>query len=136
MQNKLFGVSSKNFLWTNHARHKMNYYQLSEFRIRRVLNSPKRIEKGIALNTIAVMQPSSIKHFKTDKIKNSNDLKSEKWSQEIWVMFQDLKDKRIIISAWRFPGMSKPRDIVSMAKIREEYNSFIKSNNLDKLRDN
>ena len=129
MYNKAIINSFKSILWTHHARFKMNYYKLSEARIRKVLHSPKRVEDGVAIKTIAVMQPSSIKFLKNDNSKTSSSQKNirfETWSQEIWVMFQDLKDKRVIISAWRFPGMSKQKSSLSMAKIREEYDSFIK----------
>lgn len=79
--------------WTAHAKMKMRQYQLSEQRVRRVIHSPKRIEEGIAPDTIAMMSPPSIKN--------------DKWTQEIWVMFQDKKDKRTVISTWRYPGMTK-----------------------------
>ena len=48
--------------WTKHAIEKMKYYQLSEARLRRVLNNPKRKELGIAPNTIAVMQSVNLRH--------------------------------------------------------------------------
>ena len=61
------------------------------------MRSPKRSEKGIAEGTIAVMQPTS----------------SQKPS-EVWVMYQALgkrgKGRRIIITAWRYPGVSPIRD--------------------------
>ena len=40
--------------WTMHAKDKMRYYKLSESRIKRILNYPKRIEEGIAKNTVAM----------------------------------------------------------------------------------
>jgi hypothetical protein len=107
----------------------MNYYKLSEARVKKVLHSPKRIEEGVALKTMAAMQPSSIKYLKNDNKKSSSEknIRSEIWSQEIWVMFQDLKEKRVIISAWRFPGMSKQKNSSSIInKMKEEYDSFIK----------
>jgi len=75
----------------------MRQYGLSEQRVRRVIHAPKRVELGIAPKTVAVMQPPSIKKV----------LGKETWSQELWVMFQDMKGKRKIISAWRYPGMTK-----------------------------
>lgn len=92
--------------WTKHAKTKMRFYKLSEQRIKRVLNSPKRTEEGIAPNTAAMMQPAFIN---TSKHKPT-------WSQEIWIMIQKTKRKspnanRIkIISAWRYPGMTNPGD--------------------------
>ncbi|MDP3015084.1 MAG: hypothetical protein Q8N28_01580 [bacterium] len=85
---------AKEISWTKHAQAKMRFYGLSEQRVRRVLNSPKRTEEGIAPNTVAMMQPALIK---------TKDGK-QTWSQEIWVMVQKLK----IISVWRYPGRTKP----------------------------
>ncbi|MEK7482163.1 MAG: hypothetical protein AAB607_02345 [Patescibacteria group bacterium] len=87
--------------WTNHAKAKMRFYKLSEQRVRRVLNSPKRTEEGIAPNTVAMMQPASYKSNKSNKIY---------WTQEIWIMVQKKGQKLRIISAWRYPGMTKPGD--------------------------
>ena len=90
--------------WTNHAIRKMQYYQLSENRLKRVLNNSKRKELGIAPGTIAVMQPTNSKH-----------------TSEIWLMYQIVKSKvkspspRLVrlgrrklkvITAWRYPGKS------------------------------
>jgi len=81
--------------WTRHAKEKMRYYGLSEGRIKRVLSNPKRIEEGIAPNTIAIMQPAGTKKHPT----------------EIWLMYQVKKSKIIkIISAWRYPGISPIRE--------------------------
>lgn len=91
-----------NTLWTKHSEMKMRFYGLSKQRVRRVLNSPKRIEIGIAQNTVAMMQVAG----------------SKKHPHEIWVMLvknQKLKIKNQkydttikIISAWRYPGITKP----------------------------
>ena len=78
--------------WTTHSREKMRFYHLSEQRVRRVLHSPKRIEEGIAPGTIAMLQSAG----------------SQKHPYEIWVMIVETKDKRKIISVWRYPGITKP----------------------------
>lgn len=108
--------SAKEILWTKHARAKMRFYRLSEQRVRRVLNSPKRTEEGIAPNTAAIMQPASIK---------TKDGK-QTWSQEIWAMIQEKrqgksdKGKAIkIISAWRYPGRTKPGEPLPEEILRE-----------------
>jgi hypothetical protein len=84
------------FSWTKHAIRKMRYYQLSEARLKRVLNNSKRKELGIAPGTIAVMQPANSKH-----------------TSEIWLMYQPIRGaqgERIkIITAWRYPGKSPIR---------------------------
>ena len=76
--------------WTNHVVRKMSFYGLSPNRIKRVIRTPKRVEEGIAENTIAVMVPG------TNKKKPS----------EIWTMYQKRGAKKVIISAWRYPGIS------------------------------
>jgi len=89
--------------WTLHARVKMRYYKLSPARVRRVLNSPKRVEEGVAPKTVAMMQPAG--------------------TQEIWVMVEDTAKERRVISAWRYPGVTKPRATADF--LRKEYNEFI-----------
>ncbi|MDD3735118.1 MAG: DUF4258 domain-containing protein [Candidatus Pacebacteria bacterium] len=98
--------------WTKHSREKMQFYGLSEQRIKRVLRNPDRIEEGIAPKTIALMQIAG----------------SKKNPYEIWVMYQkkeksfyhklttkDIKSKQNnfikkpvlkIISCWKYPGRS------------------------------
>ncbi|KKQ23308.1 hypothetical protein A2999_02740 [Candidatus Wolfebacteria bacterium RIFCSPLOWO2_01_FULL_38_11] len=100
---------AKTLLWTTHAKGKMSFYKLSEQRIRRVLHSPYRIEEGIAPNTIAMMQPASIRTVAN----------KQKWTQEIWVMIQETKTRRKIISAWRYPGMTKQGEPLPEEIIRE-----------------
>ncbi len=85
--------NNKGFYWTNHIKRKMMYYRLSEGRLRRILKNPTRREKGVALNTIAVMQPAQTKK-----------------PSEIWLMYQVKGKKKIMISAWRYPGISPKRE--------------------------
>lgn len=84
----------KTFTWTAHSRAKMRYYNLSEARVRRIIHSPKRIEEGIAPKTLAMMQSAG----------------SDKHPYELWVMIQDTVSRRKVISAWRYPGVTKPGD--------------------------
>ncbi len=46
------------------------------------------------------------------------------WSSEIWVMVQDIAGQRKVISAWRYPGVTKPRDELTRSLLRDEYQSF------------
>lgn len=78
--------------WTSHSKYKMRFYGLSESRLKRVISYPKRVEEGIAPDTIAMMQSAG----------------SEKHPYEIWLMIQEEKKRRKIISAWRYPGKTKP----------------------------
>ena len=98
--------SSGKYIWTKHSQAKMAYYRISPSRVSRIIKSPLRIEEGIAPNTVAFMQPVSYK--------TKHGVKS--WKNEYWVMVvsqnkkSKLKDKGNvkIISAWRYPGMTKP----------------------------
>jgi len=90
--------NTERFEWTMHSISKMKQYNLSENRVKRVINNPKRKEVGIAPGTIAVMQPNSSKH-----------------AYEFWAMYQSMADqpragkhiKKIrIITAWKYPGKS------------------------------
>ncbi|MBU3924910.1 hypothetical protein KJ854_03160 [Patescibacteria group bacterium] len=88
--------------WTKHVSRKMMFYGLSAAKVKTVLSRGDRTEPGIAPNTIAVMKKSG----------------SKKNPQEIWVMYQDKKitqggvsnERRVIITAWRYPGVSKPKE--------------------------
>ncbi|MFA5386456.1 MAG: hypothetical protein WC297_02240 [Candidatus Paceibacterota bacterium] len=82
----------KTLFWTSHALGKMRFYQLSESRVKRVIHSPFRVEKGIAPDTIAMMQRAG----------------SKKHPYELWTMLCDDENRRRIISAWRYPGITKP----------------------------
>ncbi len=87
-----FIKKEKELYWTSHSKYKMRFYGLSENRLKRVINHPERIEEGIAPETVAMMQPAG----------------SKKHPYEIWIMIQDEKKRRKIISAWRYPGRTKP----------------------------
>jgi len=93
----------KTLHWTAHSREKMRFYKLSESRVKRVIHSPKRIEEGIAPRTIAVMQSAG----------------SQKHPYEIWVMIQEQAQRRKIISAWRYPGRTKPGQPLPEEILRE-----------------
>jgi len=101
-----FGIRIKpkgTLFWTNHAQSKMNYYHISEGRVKRIINTPKRIEEGIAPKTIAMMQSA-------DTNKNP---------YEIWVMTQKRAERLKIISVWRYPGITKPGEKLPDELIRE-----------------
>jgi len=97
--------------WTHHAQAKMQHYRLSQSRVRSVLYAPKRVEDGVAPNTIAMMQPTSMRTARS-------------WTQEIWVMVQDAGAKRKVISAWRYPGVTKPRGEIT-GFMQKEYREFV-----------
>ena len=93
----------KEFFWTNHAQRKMRFYRLSESRVKRVMHTPKRVEQGIAPDTAAMMQRAG----------------TSKHPYEIWVMVQDTDKRRKIISAWRYPGTTKPGEALPEEILRE-----------------
>ncbi len=101
-------------IWTRHSEAKMGFYHLSKQRVRRVLNSPKRVEEGIAPNTIAMMQAAG----------------SKKHPYEIWLMLQKSKNKEKtreikIISAWKYPGQTKARSEIALNFLRQEYSDYV-----------
>lgn len=145
--------------WTAHVAEKMHYYGLSEQKVLGVIRSPRRVETGIAENTVAVMVPVGEKSLaQREKNKGKKSMfgryqGDKPWSQEIWVMYQlreseavsksqfpisnqieknknpniqklakliQLKAKKlVIISAWRFPGVSPEKDPIPAEIWRE-----------------
>ena len=86
-----------------------------------MIRNPKRVEDGVAENTVAVMSapPGRDLAQKGGQPKNRN-LHSK---SEIWVMYQKRGAKKVIISAWRYPGISPigkqipiPQDILEELK--------------------
>jgi hypothetical protein len=126
----------KKFSYTRHAEYKMREYRLSRQKVEGVIRRPRRTETGIAPRTSAVMQPVSPKR----------DAKgTETWNQEVWVLYQiknqESKIKNteqgekwkeiesraalsgggqmLIISAWRYPGMSPEKNPIPEDILRE-----------------
>jgi len=96
--------------WTKHSIEKMQFYNLSENRLKRVLRNPDRKEEGVAPETLAVMQRTG----------------SKKHPTEIWIMYQVIKSKIKIISAWRYPGISPTGKKIPIPEdILEELNKII-----------
>ncbi len=99
---------SKKVYWTNHSRQKMRYYRLSESRVKRIIHSPSRIEEGIAPKTVAMMQ----------------SVASTKNPYELWVMVEETPREQKIISAWRYPGITKPQSSTLKNILQNEYDDF------------
>lgn len=109
------------YAWTHHAVAKMLQYGIGEGRVKRIIRVPKRTEEGIAENTVAVMQPASIKTIASKPA----------WRQEIWVMYRLTKPEKkgtkpqfLIITAWRYPGVSPARNPVP-EEILEEVRALL-----------
>ena len=82
--------NNEKYHWTQHALFKMRHYGLTAQRVLRVIKNPQRIEKGVVENTIAVMQPVSVRKFSAsrDKIAPVKNKDGKIWSSEIWAMYQ------------------------------------------------
>lgn len=122
----MFLSPAKKFHWTYHAHDKMRFYRLSELRVKRVIHSPRRVEEGVAPNTVAMMQPNTVSE---GRYQASGNEKQGKWKQEIWVMIQKTKSRNgqivKVISAWRYPGVSKLRSATLKDFMKKEYQNFI-----------
>ena len=90
----VFTKDDNKYRWTNHVKRKMAFYGLSGDRIKRIIRNPKRCENGVAENTIAVMQESGTKKKPT----------------EVWTMYATKGTRKVIITAWRYPGISPIRE--------------------------
>ncbi len=101
--------SNSEIIWTKHAVDKMRQYGLSENCLKRLLNRSKRQEQGIAPNTIALMMPTGGRR-----------------PTEIWLMYQLIDGRKKIITAWRYPGASKPKSLPIPQKIIQELGNVVK----------
>lgn len=97
------------FVFTHHSEYKMRQYNLSAQKVRGVIRNPKRREVGIVPKTVAVMQPVSPKKIDGKEI----------WKQEVWVLYKEEANRKKIISAWRYPGVSPKRDPIPSDILQE-----------------
>jgi hypothetical protein len=86
---------SGRYYFTLHSEYKMREYHLSRQRVIRIIRNPRRTEVGIVENTVAVMQPASIKRVNGKPARNATHSVAggETWSQELWVMYKVLKNQ-------------------------------------------
>lgn len=91
-------------IWTEHSKLKMKQYGLSKMKLLGILHKPERKELGIVPGTVAVMQTKKVYSNPRSKLSKFQ----KKAPGEIWLMYKDSKEFRKIISAWRYPGISKP----------------------------
>jgi hypothetical protein len=84
------------YRWTHHVVRKLQHYGLTPSRILRVIRAPERTEKGVAEETLAGMQTAGTK--------------ARPW--EIWTMWKKEGKRKVIITAWRYPGVSPVRECV------------------------
>lgn len=109
------GVYKKLF-WTEHSKIKMRQYGLSKQKLLGILHKPERAEQGIVPGTTAVMKTNKKFVNKTKPILKMGWQKRRPAPGEIWLMYKDVKmaavPTRKIISAWRYPGISKPGEAI------------------------
>lgn len=95
----------------------MQYYRLAESVIKKIIRFPKRIETGVAEGTIACMIPR-----KSATRSRGRPSKGE----ELWVMYQIKGQRKHIITAWRYPGISPIRDVLPIPEdILEELKGMV-----------
>jgi hypothetical protein len=124
----------RKIIWTSHSKIKMKQYGLSVSKLLGILRKPERKELGIAPGTTAVMCTNKKFINKTKPLLKGVWQKPKSAPGEIWLMFKDVKIKsegkypstssgqvRKIISAWRYPGISKPGEAIPIPDdIRQE----------------
>ena len=113
--------SFKKLHWTEHSKIKMRQYGLSKQKLLNILYRPERKEQGIVPGTTAVMKTNKVL-FKTKQITLAKAWQTPKKAPgEIWLMYRDTKEFRKVISAWRYPGISKPGEAIPIPEdIRRE----------------
>jgi hypothetical protein len=113
----------------------MKQYGLSKQKLLGILYKPERKEKGIVPGTLAVMKTNKV-FFKEKKITLDKAWQKPKRAPgEIWLMYKDTSPSansgqvmRKIISAWRYPGISKPGEAIP---IPEDIKIFLKSGTIE-----
>lgn len=105
------------FYWTRHVADKMRYYGISESLIKRIIRYPRRLEEGVAPDTFAGMMPAgSVKRPQEIWVMYAKKfkVKSEKFSPEanppLAEKVNSHRSRIVIISAWRYPGISPIRE--------------------------
>lgn len=123
-----FPKNDKNFHWTQHIKDKMIFYRLSEQKIRQILRNPQRKEEGVAPETMAAMRRNDTKKRKEEVwVMYAKNVRSEKNKQAKRSIFDhQTSNKFIMISAWRYPGVSKPGKMIPipeeiLAEIQKEW---------------
>jgi hypothetical protein len=87
----------------------MQFYGLTPSRVLRVVRAPERVEVGVAEGTLAGLQTAGTK--------------AKPW--EIWTMWRQDGKRKLIITAWRYPGVSPVREQVPipsdiLAELKQE----------------
>ncbi|OGN09427.1 MAG: hypothetical protein A3J46_01325 [Candidatus Yanofskybacteria bacterium RIFCSPHIGHO2_02_FULL_41_11] len=108
------------YYWTQHSVRKMMFYGLTADKVKRIIKSPKRVETGVAENTIAVMQSTGTGKKPTEvwvmyanatnhRLPTTNDKNKSLGKLSVVsskLLVDNFLSRKIIISAWRYPGIS------------------------------
>jgi len=109
-------VKFRKLFWTEHSKIKMRQYGLSKQKLLNILYKPERKERGIVLGTTAVMKTNKTFFSQKQITLTKAWQKPKRAPGEIWLMYKDVKmalvPMRKIISAWRYPGVSKPGEAI------------------------
>lgn len=114
------------YRWTHHVVRKLQYYGLTPSRVLRVIRAPERIEEGVAEGTLAAMQTAGTKArpweiwvmWRCDKVASSRKSRAESSKLETSGFSLSTRnnyfavDRKVIITAWRYPGVSPVRERV------------------------
>ena len=119
-----FPENTARFSWTRHIKNKMMFYNISGAQIMRIFSTPQRREEAIAPGTIGAMRV-----MKHNVNKAAPGQRQKPKETELWIMYkinastkgkleksklEELGYKRpktakvTMISAWRYPGRTKP----------------------------
>lgn len=117
------------YYWTNHVKEKIKFYGLSDSLIKRIIRFPARIEEGIAPDTIAALKVAGSKknqyeiwvmyqiRKKVKKIKEVNvdtlNILDKLSTEEINEIIK-YKPQIVVISAWRYPGITEKRNEIPL----------------------
>ena len=114
---KVMAQIFRKIVWTDHSKIKMRQYGLSVSKLLGILRRPERKEQGIVPGTTAVMKTNKV-FFKQKQVTLKDAWQKPKRAPgEIWLMYKDVNKKsegniRKIISAWRYPGITKPGEAI------------------------
>lgn len=99
------------YIFTSHALSKMRHYRMSESVVRKIIRHPDRVEEGVVEDFIASMKETGSKSY-----------------PEAWVMYKPINEvdnhgisrsSLKILTAWKYPGKSKERNIIPDEVLRE-----------------
>ncbi len=132
---------TKRFVYTKHSEYKMREYSLSRQKVEGIIRRPYRTETGIVPRTVAVMQPVSPKtvdgktvwkqeiwtlyQLKNHELRITNDGNEQDDSLETAgirnskFVIPNSTNQLLIISAWRYPGVSPAGNPIPANILRE-----------------